>query len=55
MTEDLVCGQTLTQDNLWLRRPGGGDFGVENYDDLVGVILKKGIKKDSRLTKEHVE
>ncbi len=55
VTEDLVCGQTLTQDNLWLRRPGGGDFSVENYDNLVGVILKKDIKKDSRLTKEHVE
>jgi N-acetylneuraminate synthase len=55
VTDDLLCGQALTQDNLWLRRPGGGDFGAEDYDNLVGVILKKDIKKGSRLTKEHVE
>jgi N-acetylneuraminate synthase len=54
VTEDLHVGQSLSDKNLWLKRPGGGDFGANDYDNLIGMVLKKDIKNGSRLTKTHV-
>lgn len=54
VTRDLYSGATLTEDNIWLRRPGGGDFSAKDYDTLLGKKIKIPIKKGMRLTKNHI-
>ena len=54
VTQDLTPGEILTEDNLWLRRPGGGDFNVKDYETLLGKKLVKAIKRGARLTREHL-
>lgn len=54
VTADLDAGDILTEDNLWLRRPGGGDFNASDYDRLLGKELMAPIKRGSRLTISHV-
>ena len=34
--KDIQPGEKLTEDNIWVKRPGGGDFGVLDYDELLG-------------------
>jgi N-acetylneuraminate synthase len=54
VTANLEAGQIITEENLWLRRPGGGDYSAQDYDNLLGKQLKIGIKNGVRLTKAHL-
>jgi N-acetylneuraminate synthase len=54
VTADLEAGEILTEDNLWLRRPGGGDFNATDYDRLIGKKILMPIKRGARLTIKHV-
>jgi N-acetylneuraminate synthase len=54
VTEDLAEGAILSEENLWLRRPGGGDFDANDYDRLVGKRLQSPIARGQRLTKAHL-
>ena len=54
VTADLDAGEILTEDNLWLRRPGGGDFNATDYDRLLGKELVMPINRGARLTYNHV-
>ena len=36
--EDIAPGQVLTESNIWVKRPGGGDFSVLDYETLLGKI-----------------
>lgn len=49
--KDINPGEILTEDNLWVRRPGGGDFTSIDYDSLLGKKVKKFVKKNERLKK----
>jgi N-acetylneuraminate synthase len=53
-TEDLEPGDVLSEENLWLRRPGGGDFSAADYDGLIGKPLVRKIRRGARLTKAHL-
>jgi N-acetylneuraminate synthase len=52
--QDLDVGDTLSEENLWLRRPGGGDYSAVDYDRLIGKKIKSPISKGSRLSKMHL-
>lgn len=52
---DLGVGDILSEDNLWLRRPGGGDYDARHYDLLLGKTLLKPIKNGERLSKSHIK
>ncbi len=45
--KNIEPGQPLNENNIWLRRPGGGDFAVADYELLFG---KKALVKISRGT-----
>jgi N-acetylneuraminate synthase len=34
--KDIDVGEKLTEENIWVKRPGGGDFSAEDYDDVLG-------------------
>lgn len=45
-----ICkGETLTQDNIWVKRPGTGTFRAEDYDSLLGKQASKDIPVDSQI------
>ena len=46
--------ESISNENLWLKRPGGGDFGANDFDSLIGKVLIRDIKSGSRLTNDHV-
>ena len=52
---DIKAGDTFAEDNLWVRRPGTGDFLVHEYDDLIGKVATTDIKRGEQLKKEHVK
>ncbi len=51
---DIAAGEMLTADNIWVKRPGGGDFGVNDYEALLGKTAKAPITKGYQLKKEDV-
>jgi len=45
-------GDVLTEDNLWLRRPGTGNFGPADYELLLGRVAARAIKAGAQIRKE---
>ena len=50
---DLEKGTILNKDNIWVRRPGNGDFSAEKYYSLIGKKIKFKIKKNTQIKKSH--
>lgn len=51
---DIEVGQLLTEENIWVKRPGGGDFSVMDYDTLLGKRAVAPIKKGLQISREQV-
>lgn len=43
-TRDISTGEEFSPENIWVRRPGGGDFNVLDYETLFGKTAKVDIK-----------
>ncbi|MDD1796040.1 N-acetylneuraminate synthase family protein [Enterovibrio sp. ZSDZ42] len=52
--EPIKAGEMFTRDNLWVKRPGTGDFLAEDYQSLIGKVALVDIDSDSQLKKEYV-
>jgi N-acetylneuraminate synthase len=50
---DLEKGTTLNKKNIWVRRPGNGDFTAEQYYSLIGKKIKSRVKKNTQIKKSH--
>lgn len=46
---DIAEGEVLTAENIWVKRPGKGDFSAEQFEDLIGRVAACDIKHDSQL------
>lgn len=53
--EDIEPGQLLSEKNLWLKRPGGGDFSVADYDTLLGKVATVHVSRGYQLKKTDVD
>ncbi len=51
---DIKAGETFTRDNLWVKRPGTGDFLAEDYEALLGKMASTDVHVDVQLKKECV-
>lgn len=51
--KELYAGEILTKDNIWVRRPGNGDFGAEKLHLLFGKKIKKSVKENTQIKKIH--
>lgn len=45
-------GQKLTRENIWVKRPGTGEFLADEYEDLLGKIAACDIEEDTQIRKE---
>jgi N-acetylneuraminate synthase len=53
-TKNIEAGELLSQDNIWVRRPSGGDFSAVNFEFLLGQKVIQALSSGERLTKEHL-
>ncbi|WP_341659297.1 N-acetylneuraminate synthase family protein [Vibrio sp.] len=51
----INAGEKLTPNNLWVKRPGTGDFLAEDYENLLGKVAKTDIPADMQLKNEHIK
>lgn len=48
-------GEKFTSENIWVKRPGNGDYSAEEYPFLIGKKASKDIKDNIQISKSHVE
>ena len=52
--KDIKKGQILTKENIWVKRPGNGDFLAKDIQNLYGKIAKHDIIKGHQLKKRDI-
>lgn len=50
--KDILPGEKLNQENIWVKRPGNGEFDAADYDKLLGRETSKFIHKDTQIKAE---
>lgn len=48
-------GDVFTGENIWVKRPGTGDFTAEDYDKVLGKRAKRDIAIDTQLKREDID
>lgn len=51
-TKEITSGDILSDENIWVKRPGTGEIPASDYEKLIGAKAIKNIKKDTHLTWE---
>ncbi len=46
---DIQAGETLSAENIWVKRPGTGAIKAVHFESLLGKTAKRAITKDSQL------
>ncbi|MBE6024110.1 MAG: polyhydroxyalkanoate biosynthesis repressor PhaR [Cellulosilyticum sp.] len=54
-TKDLKVGDVLTENNIWVKRPGTGEIKAEHYNSLLGKKIKVNMEADCHLKWEDIE
>jgi N-acetylneuraminate synthase len=52
---DIPPGQKLTEEDIWVKRPGGGDFTVLDYELLLGMTATTSIRRGLQIKKTDVK
>lgn len=52
--KDIFPGEKLNKKNIWVKRPGLGDFLAKDFQRLIGKKVKSKIKKDEFIKKIHL-
>lgn len=52
--KDIEPGDVFSEENIWVKRPGGGDFGVPDYDKLLGRKATCHIAKGRQLKRNQI-
>ncbi len=50
--KEIKKGDTLNSENIWVKRPGNGDFLARDFQNLIGKIVNKDIKNGEQLKKD---
>ena len=53
--KDIEPGECLSEDNIWVKRPSGGDFSVLDYNSLLGKKTRLPIKKGYQLHRHQID
>jgi len=51
---DIAPGEALTEANIWVKRPGGGDFTSSDYENLLGKTAVNRIARGYQIKKADV-
>jgi N-acetylneuraminate synthase len=47
--KDIRAGEKLTEENIWVKRPGTGEIRAEYFNSLLGKIAKVNVKSNVQL------
>jgi sialic acid synthase SpsE len=47
-------GETLTKENVWVKRPGTGEIPAENFNDILGTVAWEDLEADIHVTRESI-
>jgi len=53
--DGIAKGDILSRENLWVKRPGTGDFLAEDYEELLGKMAAQDIPSGVQLKRVHIE
>jgi Sialic acid synthase len=48
-TKDVLAGEPLTPENVWVKRPGTGEIKARHYNEILGRRVKQTLKKNSQV------
>jgi len=48
--QSIKKGETLSKENLWVKRPGTGEILAESYNELLGKVALRDIENDEHLS-----
>lgn len=51
---DIEIGESFTKNNIWVKRPGGGDYSVHDYKTLIGKTALNKIRAGYQLKRADV-
>jgi sialic acid synthase SpsE len=54
-TRSIAKGETLSRDNIWVKRPGTGHFLAKDFTHLLGKVAKCDIAENCQLQSEHIQ
>ena len=46
---DISKGETLTEDNIWVKRPGNGELLADSFDKVIGLLARNDIEADEQI------
>jgi N-acetylneuraminate synthase len=52
--DEIKEGEKFSEENIWVKRPGTGDFLAIDYDNILGKTAKLNIPKGCQLKKSDV-
>lgn len=52
---DITPGELLSEENIWVKRPGGGDFNVSDYERLLGKCAVVHIRRGFQIKSSEVD
>jgi N-acetylneuraminate synthase len=53
--KDIAKGETLTRQNIWVKRPGTGQIKAVDFEKLLGRVCRKEIPKNTQLAWSDLE
>lgn len=54
-TQDILPGAELTRENIWVKRPAGGDFGPRDFPSLLGRRASRVILNNHQVSMDALE
>jgi sialic acid synthase SpsE len=51
---DIECGETFTESNIWVKRPGTGEMPAAMYREILGKKASRAIKSDCHLSRTDI-
>jgi len=52
--KDIQAGEIFSEQNIWVKRPGNGDFSSNDYEHILGKVSKNQIFKGNQLKKKDI-
>ena len=52
--QDIQKGEKFSKSNIWVKRPGTGDFSAKDYNSLLGKKAYRSIKKNYQIKKNKI-
>jgi N-acetylneuraminate synthase len=53
-TREIVIGELLSPDNIWVKRPSGGEFKPQDLEGLYGRVTASTIPRNSQINSSHL-